>query len=96
MHPDFDQTSPERLAIFADIIAEMDHRVGQIIDCVHEAGIADNTVIVLSSDNGTGGVEAVPGWSSGPYRGNFFTPPLEGSMRVPAIVSWPGRSLQAS
>ena len=31
-HPDFDQTDPTRLGLYADLIAEMDHRVGQIVD----------------------------------------------------------------
>ena len=44
VHPDFDQTSPERLGQYADLIAEMDHRVGQIVDCVEQAGITDNTL----------------------------------------------------
>jgi arylsulfatase len=90
-HPDFDQTSPDRNGMYADIVAEMDHRVGQILQALDAAGVADNTIVVFSSDNGTGGIEAVPGGSSGPWRGNFFTPPFEGSMRVPAIVRWPGR-----
>lgn len=89
-HPDFDQTSPDRSGMYADIIAEMDYRVGQILDALDAAGVADDTIVVFSSDNGTGGIEAVPGGSSGPWRGNFFTPPFEGSMRVPAIVRWPG------
>ena len=54
VHPDFDQTDPARLGRYADLIAEMDYRVGQIVDCVEEAGIADNTLIVFSSDNATG------------------------------------------
>jgi arylsulfatase A-like enzyme len=90
-HPDFDQTDPTRLGLYADLMAEMDHRVGQIVDCVEEAGITDNTVIVFSSDNGTCHVPAL-GWggSSGPWRGGFDTPPSEGSMRVPAMVRCPG------
>jgi arylsulfatase A-like enzyme len=91
VHPDFDQTSPARLGEYADMIAEMDYRVGQIVDCVEEAGIADNTIIVFSSDNAAGliDVDSVGG-SNGPYRGGFMTPPWEGSMRVPAMVRWPG------
>jgi arylsulfatase A-like enzyme len=60
---------------------------------VKEAGIGDNTIIVFSSDNGAGLINAVNmlGGSSGPFRGGFFTPPWEGSMRVPAIVRCPGR-----
>ena len=91
-HPDFDQTSPDRLGGYADVIAEIDHRVGQIVDCVEEAGIAENTIIHLSSDNAAGKIPAFAvGGSNGPWRGDFFTPPTEGSMRVPAMVRWPGR-----
>ena len=89
-HPDFDQTDPARLGLYADLIAEMDHRVGQIVDCVEEAGIAGNTLIVFSSDNAACNVPSVGfGGSNGPWRGDFFTPPSEGSMRVPAIVRCP-------
>jgi len=45
----------------------------------------------LSSDNGSGG--AIPqhgGSTNGPWRGNFMNTPFEGSMRVPAIIRWPG------
>lgn len=91
-HPDFDQTDPTRMGLYADLIAEMDHRVGQIVDCVEEAGIANNTLIVFSSDNATCEVPAFGfGGSNGPFRGNFFTPPSEGSMRTAAMVRWPGK-----
>lgn len=91
-HPDFDQTDPMRIGLYADLIAEMDYRVGQIIDCVEEAGIAENTVIVCSSDNAACYVPSFRfGGSNGPWRGDFFTPPSEGSMRVPAMVSCPGK-----
>jgi arylsulfatase A-like enzyme len=92
VHPDFNQTNPSRLGGYADLIAEMDYRVGQIIDCVEQAGIADKTMIVFSSDNGPGMIDVAPGGgSSGPFRGGFMTPPYEGSMRVPAMVRWPGK-----
>ena len=52
-----------------DVIAEIDHPLGQIVDAVTEAGISDNTVIVFSSDNGRGGLSAVRGGSSGPSVG---------------------------
>ena len=58
VHPDFDQTDPSRIGAYADLIAEMDYRVGQIVDCVDKAGIADNTIIVFSSDNGAGLIDA--------------------------------------
>jgi len=95
-HPDFDQTDPTRLGLYADLMAEMDHRVGQIVDCVEQAGIADNTVIAFSSDNSTCKVPAFGfGGSTGPWRGDFTTPPSEGSMRAPAIVRMPGTGAPA-
>jgi arylsulfatase A-like enzyme len=89
-HPDFDQTDPTRVGLYADLIAEMDYRVGQIVDCVDEAGIGHNTVIVFSSDNASCYVPSSGfGGSNGPWRGHFLTPPSEGSMRVPAMVRCP-------
>jgi arylsulfatase A-like enzyme len=90
-HPDFDQTDPNRMGTYADIIAEMNHRVGQIVDCVDQAEIAGNTIIAFSSDNATfNGPVSRFGGSNGPWRGDFFTPPSEGCMRVPAMVRCPG------
>ncbi|HKD19316.1 MAG TPA: arylsulfatase, partial [Thermoanaerobaculia bacterium] len=93
-HPDFVGKSPLRGGLYSDCIAEMDYRVGQVLDAVKAAGVEDNTLVVLSSDDSAGGLSggaAVGGGSNGPWRGNFFYTPFEGSMRVPAIVRWPGR-----
>ena len=68
------------------MLAEMDFRVGQILDAIKQAGIEDNTIVILSSDNGAGGIPAVLGGSSGPWHGYFSNPPYEGSMRVPALI----------
>ena len=69
----------------------MDVRIGQVLDAIKEAGVDDNTMVVVSSDNGTDGIMAGPhGGSSGPWRGNFFTVPFEGSARTLAMVRWPG------
>jgi arylsulfatase A-like enzyme len=92
-NPEFVNKSPQRGGMYSDCIAEMDYRVGQILDAVKEAGIDDNTILVFSSDNGTlvGTPGGAPGGSNGPWRGNFYEAPWEGSMRVPAIVRWPGK-----
>ena len=66
-NPDFVGKSTQRGGLFADVIAEMDYRVGQILDAVKEAGIDDNTIVILSSDNGGGG--AVPQVGRGLRRG---------------------------
>jgi arylsulfatase len=74
-------------------MAEQDYRVGQIVDCVEQAGIADNTLIVFSSDNAAldQGVANVWGGSNGPFRGSFYEPPWEGCYRTGAMVRWPGK-----
>jgi arylsulfatase len=95
-HPDWDQTSPDRLGGWADLTTEMDYRVGQIVDCVEEAGIAENTLIVFSSDNATTLTSLdvrgnAIGGSNGPFRGNFFSQPFEGSYRTGCMVRWTGK-----
>ena len=69
----------------------MDVRIGQILDAIKEAGVEGNTMVILSSDNGMGRMVSVQGGSSGPWHGDFFTPPFEGSMRTLAMVRWPGK-----
>jgi arylsulfatase A-like enzyme len=90
-HPDFVGKSTQRGGLWADVIGEMDYRVGQILDAIKDAGIEDNTIVILSSDNASGGVvpHVGPG-SNGPWRGDFMNTPFEGSMRVPAMIRWPG------
>jgi len=75
----------------AESFARFDQQVGEIVALTEELGIADNTVIVLSADNGP--MEAL--WpdttfqNPGIFRGgkNDF---LEGGVRVPAFAYWPG------
>jgi arylsulfatase len=90
-NPDFWRKSVERGGGYSDVVGEMDFRIGQILDAIKEAGVEDNTMVIISSDNGGDGILAQPnGGSSGPWRGNFFTVPFEGSARTLAIVRWPG------
>jgi len=74
---------------WADCLAEMDYRAGQILDAVKDAGIEDNTVVIFASDNGP---EATDPWQgdSGPWRGTYFTA-MEASLRAPFIIRWPGK-----
>jgi arylsulfatase A-like enzyme len=74
---------------FPDALAEMDAHVGELLDAVDELRIRDNTIVVFTSDNGP---EATWPWqgSSGPWRGYYFTH-MEGSLRTPFIIRWPGR-----
>lgn len=54
-NPNYDRKSTQRSGVIADVIAEMDLGIGQILDAVKEAGIDDNTIFIVSSDNGGGG-----------------------------------------
>jgi arylsulfatase len=89
-NPAFAGKSTNRGGLYADLVGEMDVRVGQILDAIKEAGVDDSTMVILSSDNGMGRIQAMHG-SSGPWRGDFFTPPFEGSMRTLAMVRWPDK-----
>ena len=74
---------------WADMLAEMDHNVGQMLDAVDRLGIRDNTIVIFASDNGPEFVKPWDGWA-GPWRGQYFTA-LEGGIRVPFMIRWPGR-----
>ena len=73
---------------FADSLIEMDERVGQIMDAVDAQGLAANTVFIFASDNGP---EYRRPWrgSAGMWTGTYHTA-MEGGLRVPLIVRWPG------
>ena len=74
---------------WADMLAEMDYNVGQVLDAVDAAGIRDNTIVIFTSDNGAEFFKPWNGWA-GPWRGNYVTA-LEGGLRVPFMVRWPGK-----
>jgi len=74
---------------WADVLAQTDDYVGEIIDAIDAAGIKDNTILVFTADNGPEGVVPHQGFS-GPWRGSYFTG-LEGSLRVAYLMRWPGR-----
>jgi arylsulfatase len=74
---------------FADAMVEMDHRVGQIVDEIDALGIADETMILFGSDNGP---EFRRPWrgTAGIWTGTYHTA-MEGSLRVPFMLRWPGK-----
>jgi arylsulfatase A-like enzyme len=94
VHSDFMNRSGA--GVYADTKMEVDYNVGRILDTLEEAGIADNTILILTGDNGAanypapGLVTGEVGGSNGPWRGGLSTA-YEGGMRTPAMVRWPGR-----
>ena len=86
-HPDFAGRSA--VGDFADSMMELDHRVGQLLDAVDELGIRNETLFIFASDNGP---EFRRPWrgTAGPWSGTYHTA-MEGGLRVPLIVRWPGR-----
>ena len=89
------------IAPVADYVMETDWSAGQVIRAVDEAGIADNTIVIFTADNGhshyTGWQDLIKAGHlpSGPYRGHKGDI-WEGGHRVPLVVRWPGRIAAAS
>ncbi len=80
---------PHRLRVYAAMIRALDRSVGRVMDKLEEEGLADNTIIVFSSDNGGAGYIGLPEVNA-PYRGWKITL-FEGGIRVPMFIKWPGR-----
>lgn len=80
-----ERSGQSNAGLFGDVLEEIDDSVGAVVNALHEAGALDNTLIIITSDNGP--------WYLGDAgdlrgrKGNTF----EGGMRVPFIAHWPSR-----
>ena len=76
------------LGVYPDGMVEHDGHVGKLLDKLDDLGIADNTIVMYSTDNGA----EVISWPDGgttPFRGEKDTN-YEGGWRVPCAIRWPG------
>jgi arylsulfatase A-like enzyme len=80
---------PHRLRVYAAMIRALDRSVGRILDSLEEQGLAENTIIAFTSDNGGPGYLGLEDINS-PYRGWKITM-FEGGIRVPLFVRWPAK-----
>ena len=75
---------------YGDVIEEIDHNVGRLLDKIKESGIDSNTYVIFTSDNG-------PWWREGDHAGHCEplrsakTSTYEGGIRVPFIIRAPGK-----
>lgn len=74
--------------LYADAMAELDALVGQLLEKVDALGIADDTIILFTSDNGAE-IFSWPDGGNHPFRGEKGTV-YEGGFRVPMLARWPG------
>ena len=96
-HPRFQGSSS--LGVRGDAIAQFDWTVGRLVEALERQGLRENTLIILTSDNGpvlfdgySDGAKERNGdhRPAGPYRGGKYSA-LEGGTRAPLIVNWPTR-----
>lgn len=85
-HPDFEGKSISK-SDYADAVVELDARVGAVLKKLDELGLAENTVVFYTVDNGAW-QDVYPDSGYTPFRGTKGTV-REGGNRVPSMVRWP-------
>jgi len=87
-----DPSDPQRSPTYAAMIESMDDAIGTLLDTLDRLKIAENTIIIFTSDNGGNMYNEIDGTtptSNIPLRGGKATM-FEGGTRVPCVIAWPG------
>ncbi|MBK1880039.1 sulfatase [Pelagicoccus mobilis] len=90
-----DLDSGQKSATYAAMVHSLDDAIGSLLDALEAKGIADDTIIIFTSDNGGNMYSEIPAddysapTSNAPLRGGKASM-REGGVRVPCIVVWPG------
>ncbi|MES0826965.1 sulfatase-like hydrolase/transferase [Ruegeria sp. SCP11] len=75
--------------VYADGMVELDDDVGALLELLDELGVADNTVVMFSTDNGAAS-NSWPDSGNHPFRADKGVGGYEGGFKVPAMIKWPG------
>jgi len=86
-HPDF--AGKTGAGDIGDAMADVDYNTGLVLDAIKRLGIERNTIVIWCTDNGA---EMRRPWrgSAGPWNG-FYNTVMEGGIRTPCLIRWPGR-----
>ncbi len=93
--PEFQGKSP--VGPYGDFVMQVDHFMGRLMDKLEEKGIADNTILIFTSDNGCSTTADIPAlqalghFPSAQFRG-AKADIWEGGHRIPFILRWPGHA----
>jgi arylsulfatase A-like enzyme len=93
--PNEDFHGKSKAGYYGDFVIETDAQVGKVLDALDKAGVADNTIVIFTADNGaeTAAFDRLQEFdqgSSGEFRG-VKRDTYEGGHRVPFIVRWPSQ-----